>query len=255
MSELKIHDLPGEVTYIENAFPNHREFLEKLEKTNDDNLIKNVISEWGPWVDGYPVKVVDGDKVTWEFELLKSEDGERGTVKYVDWDLTLNGNNSYWPRKEISPDYSEAHGAAWEIIKLIDEPYREMLDIWSEKSGNPKIESVTRNYTIRKYRTGGEMGPHIDRNVDNPENTMDWTSLIYLNDNYEGGELVFNDLGYELKPSAGSIVFFPCLTTHSVKTVTEGNKSYIFLFMHTDKNIATALGEPYQQLTKAIVGQ
>lgn len=255
MSDLKIHELDGNVLYIENAFPRHEKFMELLEATNEDSLVSQIISKWLPWVDGYPVKIMDGDDVRWEFELLTSEDGERGTVKFVDWDLMINGGNMYWPRIEISPNHSDAHRKAWELISLIDGPYREMLDIWSEKTGNRKMESVTRNYTIRKYRTGGDMGPHVDRNVDNPENTMDWTSLIYLNDDYEGGELVFDDLGYSIKPTAGSIVFFPCLTSHSVRQITKGTKTYIFLFMHTDKNIATALGEPYIDLTRLITGR
>lgn len=252
MSELKIHELPGNVIYIENAFPESKDFVDMLEKVDGDPVFQKIISPWGPWIDGYPIKTDENDLTKWDFVLLDGEDGERGTVKFVDWDLSLNANNSYWPRVEISPKFSDHHERAYEIIKLIDEPYKKMLDIWSEKTGNENIVSVTKNYTIRKYKTGGNMGPHVDRNVENPENTMDWTSLIYLNDDYEGGQLVFDDLGYELKPSAGSIVFFPCLTSHSVRTVIEGNKIYIFLFMHTDKNIATALGEPYTSLTREI---
>lgn len=254
MTELKIQELPGNVIYIENAFPEWEKFLEKLHETDTDPLINKIISPWGPWIDGNPVKVVENGEVRWDFILHTDEEGHRGIVRYVDWDLTINDNNSYWPRKEVNPDYSEEHEASYEILRIIDKPYKELLDIWSEKTGNDKIVSVTKNYTIRSWSTGKGMGPHVDRNTENPKNTMDWTSLIYLNDDYEGGELVFDDLGYSIKPSAGSIVFFPCLTSHSVPNVTKGNKYYIFLFMHTDKNIATALGEPYDKLTQLIVG-
>ena len=96
------------------------------------------------------------------------------------------------------------------------------------------------------------MGVHVDKNVDNPDNSMDWTALIYLNDDYEGGEVVFDDLGIELKPSAGSVIFFPCLEKHFVNRVVDGTKSYIFLFIHLDVGISTALGEKYQALTKKI---
>lgn len=254
MTELKIQELPGNVIYIENAFPEWKKFIEKLHETDKDPLVNKIISPWAPWVDGVPIKTIDGDEVYWNFQLHEDEESERGIVRYVDWDLTINDNNSYWPRVEVDPDSSAEHKASYEILKLIDEPYKKLLDIWSEKTGNDKIVSVTKNYTIRRYTTGKSMGPHVDRNTENPKDTMDWTSLIYLNDDYEGGDLVFDELGYSIKPSAGSIVFFPCLTSHSVKTVTEGNKYYIFLFMHTDKNIATALGEPYSKLTELIVG-
>jgi len=254
--DLKIHRLRGGVLYIENAFPQHKEFIEKIETLDNDAVAQSVISPWTSWVDGYPVRVEHEDgTIGWDFALLDPREGDRGHVKFTDWDLTINENNSYWPRKEVSPTHSEAHAKAYEAIKLIDEPYKKMLDIWAEETGNKKLESVTKNYTIRKYKTGGNMGAHIDKNAENPKNTMDWTSLIYLNDDYKGGELVFDDLKIMIKPSAGSIVFFPCLTTHSVETVISGNKYYIFLFMHTDKNIATALGEPYDSLTRLIVGE
>lgn len=253
MSELKINDLPNGIIYIENAFPESEEFLQALED-NDDNVdIQTVIPKWAEWVDGGPVeKTLDDGTVYWE-QVLDYDKSHRGTVKMIDWDSTINKINSKWPRIDVSSDYDSAHEEAYKILKKIDEPYREMLKIWSEKTGHPYPSTwVTKNYTVRKYRTGGEMGPHIDKNIDNPLNSMDWTALIYLNDDYEGGELVFPELGIELKPSAGSIIFFPCLETHSVYQILSGTKSYIFLFIHLDVNISTAVGENYQPLTEKI---
>jgi len=92
----------------------------------------------------------------------------------------------------------------------------------------------------------------VDKNIENPDNSMDWTALIYLNDDYKGGKLAFDNLFIKLKPTAGSIIFFPCLEPHSVRKVKAGTKSYIFLFIHLDVGISTSLGEPYQELTKLI---
>lgn len=253
MSEVTIHDLPNGIIYIENAFPESKEFLAALDENDDNSEIHSVIPKWQEWVDGGPVKQVNEDgSVEW-VQVLDYDGGHRGVVKTVDWDTSLNEQNSFWPRKEISPDYDDAHKQSYEILRMIDEPYQEMLKIWSEKTGNPVPQNwITKNYTIRRYKTGGNMGAHVDKNTENPLNSMDWTALIYLNDDYEGGELVFENLGIELKPSAGSVVFFPCLEPHSVNKILSGTKTYIFLFVHLDISISTAVGEPYQWFTQIV---
>jgi len=253
MSKITIHDLPNNIIYIENAFPQSVEFLAELEANDDNPVINSVIPKWEKWEDGRPVKLTDKDGTIYWEQVYDAPDRDRGVVKYVDWDSSINEKNSLWPRVDVTSDYDEAHLEAYKILRKIDEPYKEMLKIWSEKTSNDFPSTwVTKNYTIRKYKTGGFMGPHVDKNTENPANSMDWTALIYLNDDYEGGELVFDDLEITLKPSAGSVVFFPCLEKHSVNEVISGTKTYIFLFIHLDVSITTALGEKYQGLTELI---
>ena len=247
--ELKITEFAGNILYIENAFPLHKEFLNAISDENIDEDILDIIPKWSKWVDGYPVSLSDEDPTKWEHRFLDTEEQHRGIAKNINWDLKINGDNAFWPRIEVTEEYDEQHKKAYEILKMIDIPYKEMLKIWQEKFNELDLEYITKNYCIRNYRTGASMGIHVDRNVKNPNNNMDWTALIYLNDNYSGGEVVFNDLDLELKPSAGSILFFPCLARHYVKEITEGNKQYVFLFLHTEYGLSTSLGEPYQTLT------
>ena len=254
MSEKIIHEMPGGVIYIENAFPKAKEFLDFVENTDKNKEILKVFPSWSTWIDGYPVSLDPEDMTKWEQLFPDTEHSLRGVSKNLDWDLSYNEYNNYWPRKDISP-YVESIPylkKSLEAINMIEKDYIKALEVWSDKTKNAIPNHITRNYCIRKYRVGGGMGPHIDRNVLNPKNSMDWTSLIYLNDNYEGGELVFDDLGYSIKPSAGSIVFLPCLISHSVNEVLSGNKTYIFLFIHTGTGITSALGEPYHAMEERI---
>jgi hypothetical protein len=252
-NNLKIHDMPGGIIYIENAFPRAKEFLDAIELENENSDIHSVVPSWSKWVDGYPVSLDPEDLTKWDHVFPDDEHSHRGVHKSFDWDLTINERNTHWPRIEIKEDYSEAHSRAYKLIEMIENDYVELLKIWAEKTNNKMPERITRNYCLRRYRVGGKMGPHIDRNILNPKNTMDWTSLIYLDDDYEGGEIVFDDYGYSIKPGAGSIVFLPCLASHSVNEVLSGKKTYIFLFMHTGTGITTALGEPYHELEEKIV--
>lgn len=61
--------------------------------------------------------------------------------------------------------------------------------------------------SISKYSTGKSMGPHVDdyNNGDDPNISV----VLYLNDDYEGGEINFPKQDVTIKPEAGSIVIFP----------------------------------------------
>jgi len=57
-------------------------------------------------------------------------------------------------------------------------------------------------------------------------------SLI-LNDDYDGGELVFDDQGATIKPKAGSMVLFPgYYVSHGVNKVTRGIRRVILVVFH-----------------------
>ncbi len=57
----------------------------------------------------------------------------------------------------------------------------------------------------------------------------DISVLLYLNDDYEGGELEFKRLFYRLRPRAGMLVWFPSDVRyeHMAKPVTHGRRSVI----------------------------
>jgi hypothetical protein len=63
--------------------------------------------------------------------------------------------------------------------------------------------------------------------------------VIYLNDDYEGGELWFPYLDIKFKPQAGDIILFPStfIYAHSSLKVTSGTKySAVTMFDYNDNN-------------------
>jgi hypothetical protein len=78
--------------------------------------------------------------------------------------------------------------------------------------------------SVSKYSTTKSMGPHVDDygNEDNPNISV----VLYLNDDYEGGELYFKDQDVKIKPEAGSIVIFPSIEPyyHESLPVVSGTK-------------------------------
>jgi predicted 2-oxoglutarate/Fe(II)-dependent dioxygenase YbiX len=72
-----------------------------------------------------------------------------------------------------------------------------------------------KNHVDNIYRSHGQQYgyPHL-------------TSLLFLNDNYEGGEFVMLDDTYKAKVKQGSVIVFPSnfMYDHEVKKVTKGNR-------------------------------
>lgn len=242
----KITELPGDILYVENAIPASKDFLNAIEKESSQ-----IIPEWQTWYNGHADKDENGE---WTFkEEREKQDGIYGILKTIDWDMSINKRNTLWPRISVDSNYDEEHAKAYETIKLFDEPYTELLEFWANRFNHKPFNYITKNYCIRQYYPGSWMGAHIDRNYEDPRNSMDWTVLVYLNDDYEGGELVFPDYDITLKPSAGSAIFFPCNAKHSVNKIHSGKKTFAFLFIHTHTNMSTSLSEPYHELDNNIL--
>lgn len=81
-------------------------------------------------------------------------------------------------------------------------------------------------YKIQQYSTNAYMGPHVD-SVDKTASKSPTISIvIYLNDDYEGGNICFPEQGLDIKPEAGSMIVFPSYPPyyHDPKPVTKGTK-------------------------------
>jgi predicted 2-oxoglutarate/Fe(II)-dependent dioxygenase YbiX len=62
--------------------------------------------------------------------------------------------------------------------------------------------------------------------------------VIYLNDDYEGGEIYFPNLSLELKPLPGTLITFPGTLRylHGVRRVTGGMRHTIASFITFDES-------------------
>lgn len=83
-------------------------------------------------------------------------------------------------------------------------------------------------YSIFRYNTGQEMGPHVDNDDVTGLNPF-CTGIIYLNDNKKGGDLYFKEQDVLVTPSSGTMVIFPCVKPfyHQSTLITEGVKYHV----------------------------
>ena len=93
------------------------------------------------------------------------------------------------------------------------------------------------------YGVGGHYQPHIDGEGvwTAPDQTQLWrktvdrdlSMVLYLNDEFEGGDFVFSDLHIRIRPEPGMLVCFPSnrYYTHGVEPVTKGNRYSMVTWM------------------------
>lgn len=98
------------------------------------------------------------------------------------------------------------------------------------------------SYVQRQYIGGEPLGIHHDQ-----QHTDKFIKafVVYINDNYEGGELFFPDLDVEIKPKSGSMITFPADSNymHGTKIVSSGSDRFVmafFLFLKEDSDSINA---------------
>jgi hypothetical protein len=162
--------------------------------------------------------------------------------------------------------YGETQGFDLDQIKEMPEPYRSKMEYvyinimkslynvckdYAKSVGDPDTPRLFPVFNIKKYNTGSGMGSHYDQ-LDG-DKTLRYSLVMYLNEDYEGGEISFkmseykdpdklehidldytvaknkNQIDFGVKPSAASVVIFPSSAPyyHVAHTVKSGVKFMI----------------------------
>jgi predicted 2-oxoglutarate/Fe(II)-dependent dioxygenase YbiX len=93
---------------------------------------------------------------------------------------------------------------------------------------------------IVRWPQGFEQQPHADaenpNGVPHPYSWRAFASLIYLNDDFEGGQIYFPNLGLAPTIKPGMLVFFPGTLEflHGVRTITRGERFTLASFWTFD---------------------
>ncbi len=117
-----------------------------------------------------------------------------------------------------------------------DEIYRKIHDRLNflVESANEKFE-LSGLATIQRMQEGVELKAHTDQDTDP---SIRYATIIYLNDDYKGGELFFFNKDLDLRPKPGSLVIFPGNKefNHGVRHVQEGPIRYVIVGFVKEKN-------------------
>ncbi len=158
-----------------------------------------------------------------------------------------NINNDYWQGRLLFAHEVNAHsheaGAIMKDFQIaatrrIEEFYKLTRPIYADT-----VQLVL-------WSEGIHMQPHADNaNPDGSPHGMHWrnfSSIVYLNDDYDGGELYFTALDAYIKPKAGMLVAFTAgfHHEHAVLKVTRGERLTMPAFYTFDQGRADRFIHP-----------
>ena len=82
-----------------------------------------------------------------------------------------------------------------------------------------------------KYPISTEYKQHYDGSTSSGRSI---SAIVYLNDDYKGGEIEFPNFNVKIKPESGMLILFPSnyAYTHIAHPVTSGTKYAIVTWIH-----------------------
>jgi predicted 2-oxoglutarate/Fe(II)-dependent dioxygenase YbiX len=184
-----------------------------------------------------PTAQLFSDKILYVEGLLEDPVGILEIIEKTDTGITDRDVVSKWYSwKSSSNDYmfgqkkdlffhntSSSSEETLYVFNQLNNAMAVAQTIYSEKTGTRLGNHQP--MCINKYFTGKMMGPHVDGD-EGSENNPVMSAVLYINDDYLGGELDFPNQGVTIKPSAGSVIMFPSTQPfiHNPKEILAGEK-------------------------------
>jgi hypothetical protein len=183
---------------------------------------KNVIDD--------PQKLIDA------IESTETSDYGHAMYPWEEWMACSGKEYVYGTHKKVYHTGIEAlpekeRDNALYIFNTISEAFQKVSADFGASKGVTSKPNLYIDFEIKKYMEGTMMGGHFDQQEG--DDRLKYSLVLYLNDNYEGGELSFSIKGYDaldgddrphqdyeiakasdkitfgLKPEAGSCIIFP----------------------------------------------
>ena len=188
------------------------------EITDEILLIKNVLLE--EEIDFLWDKINKASQADWEVEYLSNlprfcmekfgRDDVENLVAEGKFEITHN-----WADKNLNiaehKEYREFH--------------KRLNDMVERSDSNLNLSGFA---TIQRMQPGVELRSHTDKHTDP---SIKYATILYINDDYNEGELFFKNLNLQLRPKPGEMLFFPGdeKHEHGVKHVADGPIRYVLV--------------------------
>ncbi|MEQ1596582.1 MAG: 2OG-Fe(II) oxygenase [Casimicrobium sp.] len=154
----------------------------------------------------------------------------------MDFGALTEADSGYWKGRTLAlPQIQDAEvrdtmiSLRYRIIERLTETLQEQM------GPIPPLYSDVLNFA--RWPQGYQLSPHADaQNPGNHPHPFPWrnfAAVIYLNEDYDGGEIYFPELNIEMRPTAGTLVLFPGTLKylHGVRMVTGGMRHTIASFL------------------------
>lgn len=207
-----------------------------IEQIKQKNYAFEKVTDKLIWVKNYLTEI----QLNTIFEIINS-------VEQKDWEIEYMGN--------LSRFCMEKFGRS-DVDNLVAEGKFEITQNWIDKNYNICNYPIYREVhgeldamiqlcdsslelsglaTIQRMQSGVELKSHVDQHTDP---SIRYATIIYLNNDYNEGELFFKKLGMSLRPNPGDLLFFPGDEEHEhgVKHVADGPIRYVIVGFIKEKD-------------------
>lgn len=180
------------ICYFTNCIEDPKKLVEEIELSDkDDSINKKHLSGWSNWTASNSPNDIYGQNMFTSFPILE--------------DPSLNKRARY-------------------IISSIKNAFYTCAEKYKNYYNLEHEVIIDTEFGIKKYYVGRGLGPHADQYDGNMK--LRYSMVLYLNDDYEGGELWFPNHDIIIKPKPGSLAIFPSYEPylHASKAIISGSK-------------------------------
>ncbi len=192
----------GAIAVYENVLDNYNEHIDIVNMLSNDDSLE---------IKFYHSTVLSSSKDESDERISEYNKARTGSQLHV----TTDYNND---------DLNKLYNIYNDIVFTGLKSYKEIFRI-SEDIYNPE------NFQLLKYDVREYFHSHYDSY---PGANRSISVLLYLNDDYEGGEIEFVNFDIKIKPKAGTLIMFPSNYPyrHIAHPVISGTKYAVSTFLH-----------------------
>lgn len=209
---MQYQELALGVVYYKNIIKDPNELINKIESLEEKRSLQKdyrsqSVKPWQAW--DYDHGNKEKTIFCWQKFLPKPED--------IDI-------NDYF--------YKEQHEISSQLFNGLEDGLKHYFSLYPYSEKN--IKSREKTMHLLKYKESGFLPAHSDHGI----SSRVLSALLYLNDDYEGGNIRFPHCNIDMKPEAGSLLFFPSnfVYVHEVDAVTSGTRYSLPNWYHNRKN-------------------
>jgi hypothetical protein len=174
---------------------NNEDFRKQLDLEKDEIYLKNVaklgISEKN-------VYVVDNFLSNEEHQVLSN--------------FVNNPDQVSWIKEPWTTERTREDSIPEDTLKLLKKIFETARSKCMNYYDIEVSDAFLSQYLLTKWSSGSKMQPHVDTDAQKHQHIV---CMYYINDDYEGGEIIFPDYNLSIKPKSNSLIMFP------------GNENYI----------------------------
>jgi hypothetical protein len=174
---------------------NNEDFRKQLDLEKDEIYLKNV------------AKLGSSEKNVYVVDNFLSNEEHQALSNFVN-----NPDQVSWIKEPWTTERTQEDSIPEDTLKLLKKIFETARSKCMNYYDIEVSDAFLSQYLLTKWSSGSKMQPHVDTDAQKHQHIV---CMYYINDDYEGGEIIFPDYNLSIKPKSNSLIMFP------------GNENYI----------------------------